>query len=144
MEYTHVKALVPEGEPFDSSAVNDGVWLSQTHLANIDKVLGENATAVANLNSGLTETETKLNAAVDAHKVTEESLSAANQTIADKDQEIAKLQDKVTALENKTEDPKQTSTDADKTGNSAKTWDNPMNRLADSLLGVPKPTKTAE
>lgn len=36
MEYKHILSLVPQGEDFDASAINEGVWLSTGHLNNIE------------------------------------------------------------------------------------------------------------
>lgn len=36
MKFPKIAALVPQGEHFDESAVNEGVWVSQNHLQGIE------------------------------------------------------------------------------------------------------------
>jgi uncharacterized coiled-coil protein SlyX len=141
MEYPLVSALVPEGENFDSSAVNEGVWVTQAHLVGIENALTENNSAIANHASELQALGGQVTSTNEALTAANASLATANETVAAKDQEIATLQAKITELENKTEDPKQSSKPKDETGGSKTPWENPMNKLADSLLGTPKVAK---
>ena len=84
MEYPNIISAVPEGEHFDASAVNEGVWLSQAHLDSLENRLQENAgsisSAAAAVESG--------NAAIEAANTT---IADRDATIAAKDEEIATL-----------------------------------------------------
>ena len=59
MEYTNIVSLVPEGEHFDASAINEGVWISQAHLDAIETKLGENATAFSGFNEKIETANTE-------------------------------------------------------------------------------------
>ena len=43
MEYTNIISLVPQGEHFDPTAMNEGVWLTETHIGAIENMLVSNA-----------------------------------------------------------------------------------------------------
>lgn len=116
MKFQKISAAVPQGEHFDESAVNEGVWMSETHLTSIENALtvAETATAqvtasletanasIENLNTELaTEKEnvTKLTGEKEAaeQKVTDQAAEHAT-AIAAKDAEIATLQAEVARL----------------------------------------------
>jgi chromosome segregation ATPase len=133
MEYTQIKALVPEGEHFDTTAINEGVWLSEGHLNKLEESLSglaaakasliqQHETAIATLNkehetvlSGVkTENDAVVssinekltNQALQAQQATE-GLNTANETIAARDARIVELEAKVAKLENEAPKPKQ-------------------------------------
>lgn len=89
--YEAVAALVPQGESFDHTAVNEGVWLTQGHLANIE---------VALLNAGAEKSD--LQQQIDAlFQEKEESALLQQQAVSDleaKDNEIASLQAEIERL----------------------------------------------
>lgn len=135
MEYTNITALVPTGEHFDSSAINEGVYLTVAHVNAIEKSLGGHATALA-------DQALQAQQAVAAQQTAEASLATANQTIADrdativaKDAEIAKLKAGPAA------DMKETAKDKDDLGGKDKAVD-PItaeaNRLRELRDGVKK------
>ena len=35
MKFPKISSLVPNGEPFEETAVNEGTWMSETHLNGI-------------------------------------------------------------------------------------------------------------
>ena len=76
MEHTQIISLVPQGEYFDASAINEGVYLSVAHLDAIEASL---AMSAGNIEAA-TEEVSAANAAVDAAKQTIEQQAA---TIAD-------------------------------------------------------------
>lgn len=139
MEYTNITSLVPEGEQFDSTAVNEGVWVTERHLQNVENRLLDNVTEIAASQeqiNGLTE---KLeDQALQAQQAVSE-LATANETIATKDTEIARLNARITALENETPDPAQTKKDVDETGSNKKVEVNPLDAIADNMMGIRKP-----
>lgn len=74
MEYPQLTALVPQGEHFDSSAINEGVYLTEGHLNNIEASLAGQATVVAemqqqidNAQAAATEAQTALTAATETN-----------------------------------------------------------------------------
>lgn len=91
MEYTNVSALVPQGEDFDATAVNEGVWLSQGHLDAIENNLAAHASVLA-------EQSIQAQQAVAAQQAAEASLATANQTIADRDAAIVSKDAEIAAL----------------------------------------------
>jgi len=93
MKYPNVSALVPEGEHFDESAVNEGVWLTAAHLNHIEQSLGANNSAVAQLETQLqaaNNTAAQLHEQLNA-RPTQESLDAANATIATLQEQVKTL-----------------------------------------------------
>ena len=95
MELTNVIAAVPEGEHFDATAVNEGIWVSQTHMAAIESKLAENASKVSGLEEQLGTANADHATAVDALNgqlaTAQETINANAQTIADLQAEIATL-----------------------------------------------------
>jgi len=108
MEYPQVVSLVPKGEEFDATAVNEGVWVSTAHLANVENTLVANATSIADLNSQVIKTN-------DERDEANTSLQTAQQTITDRDATIALLKTEIADLKIKpAADPKQTNKESDK------------------------------
>lgn len=91
MEYNQIISLVPEGEHFDASAINEGVWISEAHLGNIESALQDAATNVA---AALNE----VNAATENLNTANAAVEAATTTIAERDTIIASLQEEIAAL----------------------------------------------
>ena len=69
MKYPHLSATVPQGEHFDSSAVNEGVWLTAAHIDSIEASLATNAELVIS-NSNSAETISGLNTAASDNATT--------------------------------------------------------------------------
>lgn len=91
MEYTHIISAVPEGEHFDSSAINEGVWLSVGHLDSIESRLAGHTEEVNALNSGIAAHETAiegLNATIAANEAV---VSERDARIVELEGEVAKL-----------------------------------------------------
>jgi chromosome segregation ATPase len=98
MKYPRVKELVPENEHFDESAVNEGVWLSQNHLNNVEESLQESSTAIDAVQSNLdaaNNTITELNETI---STLNDTVTANEQTISERDATIAALETRVTEL----------------------------------------------
>lgn len=91
MKYNRINDLVPEGEHFDESAVNEGVWISSAHLGNIESALENASTAQEAVQSRLDETGQTVSDL-------SEQLDTANQTIADRDATIASMQQQLSAI----------------------------------------------
>lgn len=60
MEYTHITACVPEGEHFDATAVNEGVWLTEKHLQSIESFMAHQATAASSFETQISEKDTAI------------------------------------------------------------------------------------
>lgn len=92
--YEKITALVPQGEHFDATAINEGVYLTESHVANIEVALKNADTLAAQMQQQL-----------DAEKQTatdlQGQLDAANNTVSTKDETIAALQNEVAALKAK-------------------------------------------
>jgi len=91
MEYTNIINLVPAGEHFDASAVNEGVWVSVAHLNNIENTL--------------VEASIKVDESTEQNRLAIENLEAANLSVQqataameEKDNTIASLQQQIEIL----------------------------------------------
>lgn len=91
MEYTNIIAAVPTGEHFDASAVNEGVWMSEAHLASIEATLAANTEAVASIKS-------QFDSEALARQQAETALVAANDSNVEKDNTIAAQAVEIAAL----------------------------------------------
>lgn len=92
--YEKITALVPDGEHFDSSAINEGVYLTEGHVANIEVELKNNAAAIAQHDATVTDLNGKLNTA-------NQQLETSNQQLTAKDTEITALKNEVAELKKK-------------------------------------------
>lgn len=91
MEFKHIIGLVPDGEHFDASAINEGVWISQGHLVNIESAFAQVDTLEAQANENME----KLNGRITEM---EEAATADAATIQQKDARIAELEAEVASL----------------------------------------------
>lgn len=82
MEYTHIISLVPEGEHFDATAVNEGVWLTEGHMAAIEEKLNGNVNAVRLAQEAANASAQEIQSLTD-------QLNASKQTVAERDATIA-------------------------------------------------------
>lgn len=60
MKFPKISAVVPQGEHFDESAVNEGVWLSENHLNAVENALSVAETATAAAASSLETANTSV------------------------------------------------------------------------------------
>ena len=91
MEYNNIIALVPQGEDFDITAVNEGIWLSQGHMDNIEKALSDDTAAKA-------DHALQIQQSVNEKQTLEASLEVANQSIASNNIRIGELEAEVATL----------------------------------------------
>lgn len=123
MKFPKISALVPEKEHFDETAVNEGVWLSEPHLSQIENALsnaevaaGEAATNLQTANASIEAKNNSLIALTEevaSQKKIVENLTAEKAAsekkmtdqaaendivLAAKDKEIASLQEEVARL----------------------------------------------
>ena len=82
MEYTHIINLVPQGEHFDPSAVNEGVWVTETHLGAIENSLISNATGTSAIQEASNEKDQQIQSLTD-------QLNGQKQIVTDRDATIA-------------------------------------------------------
>lgn len=102
MEYTNIIAAVPQGESFDPTAVNEGVWVSQAHLNNIETVMANGAAANATLKTQFDSAVLRAEQAETNVDTSAATIEALNATIAEKDAEIATLKAAAAATVQKT------------------------------------------
>lgn len=129
--------------PFVSAGVSadtDGYVISEDGLTRVAEALeaGDQATAQ------LADQALQAQQANDARQTAEASLTTANETISANNTRIQQLEARVTELESEG-NITNTSRGAD-TGGKVKvkfheSAENPMNKIADSLLGAPAPKK---
>ena len=130
-------ALVPDGEYFDSTALNEGIWLTAGHVNAIEQALEGNAGTITQLTGERDTARQELAAANTAATQATNDLATANSTITAQQAEIATLKKgPASAFTNTTsgEDPE--------TGKKAEvpfhaSDENPANQLADRLFGKP-------
>lgn len=98
MKFPKLTALAPAGENFDETALNEGIWVTGSHLESVEA-------ALAGSDIALQEVQTNLEAATaqvteSATKVTalEESAGSAATTIATQTARIAELEAENTVL----------------------------------------------
>jgi hypothetical protein len=156
MPYSRITALVPAGEHFDESAVNEGVHLTVGHVSAIENALDASATAAAGhktamdaLNKKLEDQALQAQQAVAAQKEAEKNLADANKKIETHEARIVELEEQVDLEENGGAELPGTKKKADKTAGKAKVpfhldANNPINALADSLLGAPGKKKNED
>jgi chromosome segregation ATPase len=94
MKYNHINSMVPEGEFFDETAVNEGVWLTEGHLHNMEMAFSNNQTEIAGL-------QQKVQDAALAEQQAAAMIMEANQTIESQRAEIEALKSEIEALKKK-------------------------------------------
>lgn len=99
MKYTHIEALVPQGEHFDESAIlNEGGYLSTAHLAAIENDLATNGPALEQVNAMIdthVATIDELNGNITTLQTEKEAAEALTVT---QNAKITELQNQVTEL----------------------------------------------
>lgn len=156
MKYPKITALAPTGEDFKEEAVNEGVWLTEAHLASIETSVSNAelaattaATALQEANAEKTAAQDALaiekTAAADAATKAAEELAAANSLAATRQTEIEALQAENTRLSNSAAAAiLNTSVDEDvppvggRKESAINSDSDPFNQFADSILGKPK------
>ncbi len=98
MKYPRLNELIPEGEHFDESAVNEGVWLTVTHLNNIEESLSQSTTAIEAVENNLAVANNNISELEKTVNDLQKSVNDANQTITKNNSTIAALQAKITEL----------------------------------------------
>lgn len=141
MSLPRITALVPQGEHWDSTALNEGIWLTTGHVNAIETALTGNETAVTTLTTERDNLQQQLTQAQQAATTTATQHTAA---LAERDGKIITLQGEVATLK---KGPAatftQTTTEKDAIPAVATAVpsylddSNPSNRLADSLFGKP-------
>lgn len=91
MEYPQIISLVPQGEDFDATAVNEGVWVSAQHIAALEAALATNV-------SDLATAATNVTTAQGATAAVQTLLDAANVTITERDATIVELNNQIATL----------------------------------------------
>lgn len=84
MEFPQLTALVPSGEHHDFTALNEGIWLSAGHIANIENALATAATNATTATTATVDLQQQLQTAND-------SLTAANTRISELEGEVSGL-----------------------------------------------------
>lgn len=85
MEYPQITSLVPEGEHFDASAINEGIYFTAGHVNSIEAALEVNATTLAAAQQEKQALET-------ANGNFQTTIAGLNETIQQKDEAMAALQ----------------------------------------------------
>lgn len=91
MSFPKVTALVPKDEHFDSTALNEGIWLSAGHLNAIENALAAAAANDTTQASRITELTSQLATKQNDLTAAQSSLATANTTISGLQGEIVTL-----------------------------------------------------
>lgn len=140
MDYPRISALVPQGEHFDSTAVNEGIWLTTGHFSAIENALEANHGSLATLT---TERDNLQQQLTQAQQDAQSAATTAINDLQERDQKITNLQAEIANLKKGPAADFQTTTrEEDPTPNatgipSYADDNNPSNRLADSMFGKP-------
>lgn len=140
MEYTRITALVPDGEHFDASAMNEGIWLTVSHVNAIETSLEAAGGALATMTTERDNVQQQL---AQSQTAAQTAATQAQSDLQARDAQIATLQTQVADLSKKPASEFLTTTRAEdpKTGNAGTPSyaddNNPLNRLADSMFGKP-------
>lgn len=124
-------------------AVNEGIWVTEEALQNIETAFSGHAAAVDGLNNQLAEQTSAAQAAAEELAAANATIGERDQAIAARDQQITTLQQRVTQLEGEAPPMGQTRSDKDETGAGSKIDTNELaqNKIADSLGFGPKAKK---
>jgi hypothetical protein len=113
MEYPQIISLVPEGEHFDASAVNEGVWVSAAHLVNVE-------TRITALVSEAALADQRISTEREAAEAAQNSLTAANTSLSTSAARISELEAEVVGLKRSAaKEPETTTAEADALGANA-------------------------
>lgn len=91
MEYTNIISLVPEGEHFDPTAMNEGVWITEGHMNAIEN----HFTTVTSAGTALQET---INGSAQEIQSLKDQLNASKQVITERDATIMQLNEQIATL----------------------------------------------
>jgi len=141
MEYPRITALVPQGEHFDSTAMNEGIWLTVAHVDSIENSLESVNGNVATLTTERDNLQQQLN---QARQDAQTNATQAQSDLQARDQEITNLKTEIATLKKgPASEFQNTSREEDPLPGSQKGTpsyadeNNPSNRLADSFFGKP-------
>jgi uncharacterized protein (DUF3084 family) len=95
MEYPRITALVPNGEHFDSTALNEGIWLTTGHFNAIENALESGNSSVSTLT---TERDNLQQQLTQARHDAQTSATKAQDDLQARDQQISNLQTEIANL----------------------------------------------
>lgn len=145
--FVNITALVPTGEHFDATAINEGVYFTEAHCVAIEAALQTAATNATATQQLLQDATAALTAAKEQHVAELATLQAVADGVAEKDTTIATLQAEIATLKQKPAgafvEPGKGGDDApiNNEANKARYDDpnNPLNAFADNHLQHSKP-----
>lgn len=95
MEYPRITALVPQGEHFDSTALNEGIWLTTGHFNAIENALESGNGSVVSLT---TERDNLQQQLTQARQDAQTAATQAQNDLQARDQQIGNLQTEIANL----------------------------------------------
>lgn len=95
MNYPRITALVPQGEYFDSTALNEGIWLTTGHFNAIENALESGNGSVATLT---TERDNLQQQLTQARQDAQTAATQAQNNLQTRDQQISNLQTEIANL----------------------------------------------
>jgi chromosome segregation ATPase len=117
----------------DFEALNEGIWITEAALQNIEGQLSANQATVTDRDAAVATLSTELGTA-------NASVANLNETITARDARIAELEARVTELEATTVEFEATSRQTDDLGTGKVSYaisdENPINKIADSVMPV--------
>jgi uncharacterized protein YkwD len=91
MSFPTITTLVPKDEHFDATALNEGIWLSEGHLVNVESALVDAAANNTQQTTRINELSGQLTAAQASLTEAQNNLATANTTVSTLQGEIAEL-----------------------------------------------------
>jgi len=98
MKYPQLNALVPTGEHFDESAINEGVYLSVGHVNSIEETLAGHITSMDAVNVKLDEANTSISTLNTTVSSLEEAATTSATVIKTQSEKIVELEATVAKL----------------------------------------------
>ena len=91
MEYTNIISLVPQGEHFDPTAMNEGVWLTESHINAIESSLGTYTSAGTVAQETINDRDQQIQSLTDQLNASKQVVTERDATIATQAAEIERL-----------------------------------------------------
>jgi hypothetical protein len=133
-----ISGLVPQGEHFDSSALNgEGIWFTVGHVNNIENELEANAASILEVTGARDALQLQL---TEAQQAATTSATQHQQEIATRDQQIETLTAEIANMKKSPAGEFQTTSRGQDEFTpgvvpSYEDANNPINKFADSVLG---------
>ncbi len=136
MKYPQLNSLVPAGEHFDESAINEGVYLTSGHLNSIETQLADHAGALEAVNVQLTEANASVTTLSETATANATTIQTQAARIVELEEQVVKLGAGASGTGSVIKPAGETEVKEERTNDTGKpaydSADHPANRFADS------------